>query len=89
MVSTFVKKIIFLRKKQNLSQSALARKSNIAQTTLSDWERGIGVPNINHAEILAKSLNTNLIDILSNDDMEEVNIELKYPKKIKGRGKIE
>lgn len=40
-----------LRKKNNLSKEELAEKINVARQTISKWELGETVPNLEHAII--------------------------------------
>ena len=65
MDTKFIEDVVRLRKEQRLSQKALGQRANIAQTTISEWERGNSLPDIYQAEMLAKALGTTLINILN------------------------
>lgn len=65
MGTDFVKKIIRLRKEKGLSQKKLGEKAGIPQTTISEWERGNSLPDIEQADMLANALGTTLINILN------------------------
>lgn len=50
-------KILELRKKNNLSQEALAEKIGVSRQTISKWELGETSPNIKQAKELSKVFN--------------------------------
>ncbi|WP_165613647.1 helix-turn-helix transcriptional regulator [Desulfotruncus arcticus] len=54
----------YFRKKQKLSQLELGRLVNKPQTTISDWETGKLLPDINEAVKLAATLGVKLTDLL-------------------------
>ncbi|HHY67325.1 MAG TPA: helix-turn-helix transcriptional regulator [Alicyclobacillus sp.] len=51
------------RKNLGITQSRLAVLTQIPQTTISGWERGIGEPTVSEAYLLAKALNTTIEDL--------------------------
>lgn len=53
-----------LRKKNNLSKEELAEKINVARQTISKWELGETVPNLEHAIIQANTLNVDLNELV-------------------------
>ena len=65
MSTGFVEKLIQLRKEKGISQKKLGMLTGIAQTTISEWERGNSQPDIEQANMLARSLGTTLVDILN------------------------
>ncbi len=50
-------KILELRKKNNLSQEALAEKIGVTRQTISKWELGETSPDIKQAKELSKVFN--------------------------------
>lgn len=50
-------KILELRKKNNLSQEALAEKIGVSRQTISKWELGETSPDIKQAKELSKVFN--------------------------------
>lgn len=61
------KKIMELRKKNNLSQEELAEKVGVARQTISKWELGETSPDIKQAKILSKIFNVSLDELVDND----------------------
>lgn len=52
------------RKEAKLSQTELSRKSGIPQTTISDWENGKSIPNVQNAQDLSKALGIDIEKLL-------------------------
>ena len=48
------KKILELRKKENLSQEQLAEKMNVTRQSVSKWENGESYPEMNNISELCK-----------------------------------
>lgn len=65
----FSDKLSYLRNKRGLSQTELAKLSNISQQSISHFETGRGVPSMNNAIQLAKVLSVK-VDDLMNDEKE-------------------
>lgn len=57
-------KIKALRLGHKMSQTELGRKALIPQTTLSDWERSKGIPNVEEVKRLAKALGVTVAELL-------------------------
>ena len=53
-----------LRKKNNLSKEELAEKINVARQTISKWELGETVPNLEQAIIQSNTLNVDLNELV-------------------------
>ena len=53
-----------LRKAKGLSQEELAIKLNVVRQTVSKWEKGLGLPDINTIEPLAKALNISMVEVM-------------------------
>ena len=70
MGTKFVEKMIRLRKEKGMSQKVLGEKAGIPQTTISEWERGNSLPDIEQADILAHALGTTLINILNGKELK-------------------
>lgn len=69
-------KIIFLRKQQNLSQEELAFKLDVSRQSVSKWETGQSVPDIEKLILLSEIFDTS-IDYLIKDDEKEVSSPIK------------
>ena len=61
------KNLLFLRKRANLSQEALAEKLDVSRQTLAKWESGESVPDIVHCDRLAELFDISLDDLLHNE----------------------
>lgn len=57
-------KIRELRTSQKISQNTLGKKAGIPQTTISDWEKGKSIPNVEEALRLAKALEVSIVDLI-------------------------
>ena len=53
-----------LRKKKGLSQRELGNKLFVSNNTISKWERGISLPDIENIKNLANILDTNVESII-------------------------
>lgn len=69
----FGKRMIELRKKENITQEQLAKKLKVTRQTISNWESDITCPDINQALELAKVFEISLNDLLN----EQVEIQCK------------
>ena len=61
------KKILELRKKENLSQEQLAEKINVTRQTISKWELNETTPDIKLAKELSKLFKISLDELTDND----------------------
>ena len=61
------KNLLFLRKRANLSQEALAEKLDVSRQTLAKWENGESVPDIVHFDRLAELFDISLDDLLHSE----------------------
>lgn len=57
MTNYFAKNIKYFRTKKNIDQQIMAEDLGVAQSTLSCWESGIRVPDLNMIIKIAKYLN--------------------------------
>ena len=64
-------KLVYLRKKQGLSQLKLAEMMNVSRQAISRWETGIAVPSAENLKYLGNLYNVSL-DYLFNDDVDEL-----------------
>ena len=70
------------REKMGITQQTLADKLYVTRQAVSRWENGSRYPDLLTAKALAKSLDTTLDDLLTDDDMRtypEVNPVIEYP----------
>lgn len=66
-------KLVYLRKKQGLSQLKLAEMMNVSRQAISRWETGIAVPSAENLKYLGNLYNVSL-DYLFNNDADELEI---------------
>ena len=78
------KKILELRKKQNLSQEQLAEKMNVTRQTISKWELNETTPDIKQAKELSKIFNISLDELTDNDINNIVVEKISNTEKIAG-----
>lgn len=62
------KRIIEMRKKNNLSQEQLAEKLEVSRQTISNWENGKFYPDIDALVRISRYFNISLDDLLNYDD---------------------
>lgn len=60
-------KITKLRKRDKLSQEALADKVGVTRQTISNWELNVTTPDTNQIKKLSKIFNTSIDELLDND----------------------
>ncbi|WP_461243631.1 helix-turn-helix domain-containing protein [Secundilactobacillus muriivasis] len=58
-----------LRRAKNYSQIGLAKLSGVSQTTISDAENNLYIPNIKKLLSLARALNVNISDLLEEEEV--------------------
>lgn len=63
-------KIIFLRKQQNWSQEELAYKLDVSRQTISKWESGQNMPEIEKLLLLSEIFNVSINFLIKNDENE-------------------
>lgn len=61
----FSENLISLRKLKNISQKELAEKLNVSRQTISKWETGESLPNIEKTKILAELFNVSIDDLVN------------------------
>ena len=64
-------KLVYLRKKQGLSQLKLAEMMNVSRQAVSRWETGIAVPSAENLKYLGNLYNVSL-DYQFNDVADEL-----------------
>ena len=74
-------KLVYLRKKQGLSQLKLAEMMNVSRQAISRWETGIAVPSAENLKYLGNLYNVSL-DYLFNNDVDEMEEKEKAPEEI-------
>ncbi len=65
----FSAKIVFMRKKRNISQDKLAKKMGVSRQTIYKWEADLNTPEFNKIEKLAEILNISY-DLLLDDSID-------------------
>jgi len=66
-MTSFPERLKELRKDKKLSQNALSKQIGISQAAIAKWEKGIIVPTLESAVIIAKFFNVS-IDFLAGLD---------------------
>lgn len=61
---TIAEKIKYLRKENNMTQEELAIKIQVSRQTISKWETGVVIPDIDHIVSLCKIFHVTTDDIL-------------------------
>lgn len=64
-----------MRRNRGMTQAELAGQLNVTDKAVSRWERGVGLPDINLLEPLAKALGISLADLMHCHDAEEEKAE--------------
>ena len=59
--------LIYLRKNQKLTQGELAEKINYSDKTISKWENGDAIPDVETLYLIAKFYNVSIDAIISSD----------------------
>lgn len=73
-IANFKNRFVSILNKKNISQSELARLTNISQSTISEWYRGSSEPKQDKLDLIAKVLNINPVWLLGYDvDIENNN----------------
>lgn len=65
----FSEKIVYMRKKRNISQDRLAKKMGVSRQTIYKWEADLNTPEFNKIERLAEILNISY-DLLLDDNID-------------------
>ncbi len=65
--SFFSKNLEYLRKSKNMTQSELATKINVDQTTIGRWEDGNREPTVGNVVNIATVFNISIPDLLDKD----------------------
>lgn len=71
----FKDKIVVLRKKNNLSQEALAEKLNMSRQAISKWESGNSYPDMNTMLKVCEILNCTLDELLDDNVLGSNSLE--------------
>lgn len=53
-----------LRRKKNISQKLLSNRTDIPQTTISDWESGKSYPKVDKLYIIAEALGVSIQELI-------------------------
>ena len=67
MNQVLAENIVSLRKKQGMSQERLAEKLNVSRQAVSNWERGIAVPDVEMLTLLAQLFDTDLTTMVNGE----------------------
>lgn len=77
----------FIKEKRmdaKMTQEELASKLNVSNKTISKWERGLGIPNVDMLEPLSRILGVTIAEILSGENqVKDVDMLIKELKKKK------
>ena len=78
---SFADNLIELRKYHDLSQEELAEKIGVSRQTLSKYETGESLPDIEKSKFLADAFGVSIDDLISYDKNKEDNLGLGVPTK--------
>ncbi len=62
------KRILELRSKHNISQGELSKMVGVTRQTISSWENGKSVPDINQSVKLAKAFKITLDELIKEEE---------------------
>lgn len=62
------KRILELRSKYNISQGELSKMVGVTRQTISSWENGKSVPDINQSVKLAKAFKITLDELIKEEE---------------------
>ena len=66
--------ILERRKELNMTQAQLAEKLHITSKAISRWERGVGFPDINLLDPLARALDITLLELMQSERTKQESI---------------
>ena len=72
-MESFGTRLANVRKEHNLTQNDIADKLHISAQAVSKWETGQGFPDVSLIEPLAKALDISVIELLSGEDIRNLN----------------
>lgn len=78
---SFAKNLIELRKYHNFSQEELAEMIGVSRQTLSKYETGESLPDIEKSKLLADAFGVSLDDLISFEKNDKENLGLGVPPK--------
>ena len=78
---SFADNLIELRKYHDLPQEELAEKIGVSRQTLSKYETGESLPDIEKSKLLADAFGVSIDDLISYDKNKEDNLGLGVPPK--------
>ena len=78
---SFADNLIELRKYHDLAQEELAEKIGVSRQTLSKYETGESLPDIEKSKLLADAFGVSIDDLISYDKNKEDNLGLGVPPK--------
>lgn len=65
-------KIKEIRKEKGMSQTDLAASVGVNQTAVSQWERGVTMPTLDKAALLAEALNCSIDELYGRGKEEKI-----------------
>lgn len=75
---TLGERIMYARKKTGMSQIDLADALEVSRQSVSKWETGESSPEVNRLKKLSDVLGVSVDWLLSDDDIEDLDIEVQY-----------
>lgn len=64
------------RKELGMTQANLAEKIHVTDKAVSRWERGVGLPDIDNLEVIAKALDVSLVSLMRGKTCDEKHISI-------------
>lgn len=81
MEKTFLSRLKFAMEKENITQTELAKKTNIRQSSISDWLNGRYIPKVDKIEIISRALNVNPAYLMGWEDYPNYDLSFKFVQK--------
>ncbi len=64
------------RKELGMTQANMAEKIHVTDKAVSRWERGVGLPDIDNLEAIAKALDVSLVSLMRGKTCDEKHISI-------------
>ena len=77
-------KLVELRKQKNLTQENVAETLNVTRQTISNWELGQTIPDLEQAKALSKLYKISLDELVDNDVKEVLSEKISNTEKLAG-----
>ena len=80
----FGKRLVELRKKNNMTQEELALEVNVTRQTISNWELGSTKPDVEQLKELSRLYGISIDELVGNDTHNVLNVKMSNVEKLAG-----